>query len=166
MGLSGSGKTTLLKLLLKEEKPKKGDLLINPEDCRISYLSQEPVLFEHLSVMDNAKYFLKLRSTRTHFDKEGFALAQQELGLAAILKTSSSVLELSGGERHRVALLRALSIKPALLLLDEPCRGLDIPVRQEFLFYLRRLVDELGLAVVYVTPQHSAARALAGPTAL
>ncbi len=161
MGASGSGKTTLLKLILREETVSRGSITVEPPDLRVSYLSQDPILFEHLSVADNARYFSKLRSTRKHFSEEVYLRASQELQLSSILQTSSSVIELSGGERQRVALLRALSIRPSLLLLDEPCRGLDIPVRQEFLFYLRRLADEFGLAVIYVTHQHAEARLLA-----
>ena len=160
MGASGCGKTTLLKLLLGQEKARRGCVLITPSDHRVSYLSQDPVLFEHLSVADNARYFRSLRSTRSQYDEEAFSRASFELGLEKVL-VRESVKELSGGERQRIALLRAISIRPSLLLLDEPCRGLDIPARQDFLLYLRRLVDELGLAVVYVTHQPYEARLLA-----
>ena len=161
MGGSGSGKTTLLKLLLKEETPSQGFISLRPADARVSYLSQEPVLFDHLSVKENARYFSWLRSTQLHFDEEVFERAARELGLSAVITRDASVNELSGGERQRIALLRALSISPSLLLLDEPCRGLDIPVRQEFLTYLRRFADELGLSIVYVTHQQTEARMLA-----
>jgi iron(III) transport system ATP-binding protein len=161
MGESGSGKTTMLKLLLGEEIPIQGSISITPADIGIAYLSQDPILFEHLSVAENARYFSRLRSKRAQFDEATFLRTSQKLGLSEIIKRPSSITGLSGGERQRIALLRALSIRPSLLLLDEPCRGMDNSVRQEFLLYLRQLTDELGLGVVYVTHQHNEARLLA-----
>lgn len=161
MGASGCGKTTLLKLLLREETPSHGEIVICPSDARLSYLSQDPVLFEHLSILENARYFSKLASTRQYFAEAVFKRAAEELGLVDLLERKSSVTALSGGERQRIALLRAISIRPSLMLLDEPCRGLDPAVRQEFLMYLRRLADELSLSVIYVTHQQSEARFIA-----
>lgn len=162
MGPSGCGKSTLLRLILGELVPKKGRIDLNPSDARCSYLAQDPVLFEHLSINENAMYFSSLRNTRATFDKAVFTHASRELRLEEVLaRESMAVANLSGGEKQRIALLRALSIRPSLLLLDEACRGIDIPARQEFLYYLRRFADQFGLAVVYVTHNPAEARLLA-----
>jgi len=161
MGPSGCGKTTLLRLILGQERPLFGSVVIEPSGARVSYLSQDPVLFDHLSIETNARYFERLTSTRGAFDGGLYRRAASELHLEPILHRSGGVGTLSGGERQRIALLRALSIRPRLLLLDEPCRGLDASARQEFMSHLRMLTDELGLSVVYVTHSHVEARFLA-----
>lgn len=151
MGASGCGKTTLLRLLAGIEAPAAGDVRYNPRDALISYVPQEPVLFEHISRLENARYFKRVSSMREFYSEEMFGAMTEQLGLRSALESGESVLKMSGGERQRLSLLRALSIRPNVLLFDEPCTGLDIPVKQDFLLLLRRLTDELGLLAIYVT---------------
>lgn len=151
MGNSGSGKSTILKLILGIEKKYEGEILIYPQNPVISYVPQEPVLFEHLSLMENAAYFRGVNHCREHFDQEQFDRLVDILQLKDILYTSKSVNEISGGQKQRISLLRALSIKPDILLLDEPLTGLDEEVKDVFLQMLAGLIDALDLLTVYIT---------------
>jgi ABC-type multidrug transport system ATPase subunit len=151
MGSSGSGKSTLLKLILGTEKPQKGNILCNPQQPIIAYLPQEPILFEHLSAIQNARYFESTSFYKKRFDEILFSELVQSLNIFDVLQTQKSVSELSGGQRQRLSLLRALSIRPDILLLDEPTNGLDAEVKLQFLNKLREIVLKYNLLVIYVT---------------
>ena len=151
MGTSGCGKSTFLKLLAGIEKPDRGDIVIKPNGSLVSLLPQESVLFEHLSRENNAKYFSYIKNLQPYFSNESYNKFKSQLKLSDVIDIDSNVLLMSGGEKQRLSLLRALSIKPKILLLDEPCTGLDISVKMNFLNLLRQITDELGLLVIYVT---------------
>lgn len=151
MGASGCGKSTLLKLIAGIESPTSGRLVSTPSDVVVSYVPQEPVLFEHMSRIENARYYENISALRKLFRKDLFEQAVDRLGLGSVLSSTESVREMSGGERQRLSLLRAISIRPGVLLLDEPCSGLDAPLKYEFLLLLRQLTEELGLLTVHVT---------------
>lgn len=151
MGNSGSGKSTILKLILGIEKQYEGNILIYPENPVISYVPQEPVLFEHLSLMENAEYFKRVNNYRVHFDQEQFDKLADILQVKNILYSSKSINEISGGQKQRISLLRALSIQPDILLLDEPLTGLDEEVKDVFLQTIATLVDSLNLLIIYIT---------------
>ena len=151
MGASGSGKSTLLKLILGTLNPQAGKISTNPINPVISYLPQDAVLFEHLSPLQNARYFENIASHKKYFDSSLFDQLSVKLGMDEVFNTTKSVKELSGGQRQRLSLLRALSIKPDILLLDEPTNGLDSDVKIHFLQELRRIVLEQNILAVYVT---------------
>lgn len=151
MGSSGSGKTTLMKLLLGIEEQQQGLLNINPSNPVISYVPQEPVLFEHMSVADNAAYFKFAGMYKNRFNEELYNSLVESLDLKDVLAKGKSVMELSGGQKQRLSLLRALSIEPDILLLDEPCNGLDAAVKRSFLNKLREITEQYGLFVLYIT---------------
>ncbi len=153
MGPSGSGKSTLLKLMSGIIKPSSGDVLID-KGVRISYLPQEPVLFEHLSTIDNALYFKRIRSCRDKVlacKKSGQFDAWSAMLCLDFADLEKDCRSLSGGEVQRLVLLRALTVQPDILLLDEPCTGLPINIRMEFLSELRELSRKEKLVVFYVT---------------
>jgi len=152
MGASGCGKSTLLKLILKVEQVSKGRIIVQPSQPVIAYLPQEPVLFEHLSPMKNAMYFSSATSYKKRFDLKVFKSLAGYLNMESVLE-KHSVLQLSGGEKQRLSLLRALSIRPDILLLDEPTTGLDADVKLQFLNKLREIVLYQNLLVIYVTHQ-------------
>lgn len=151
MGPSGAGKSTILKLILGMLTPDDGTIKLSPENAVISYVPQEDILFEHLSPMENAAYFKHATAYRKRFDPKALAEVAETLNMTEVLVNRKRVDQLSGGEKQRLALLRALSINPDVLLLDEPCTGLDSEVKHAFLLKLRELADKYNLLVIYVT---------------
>jgi len=151
MGDSGCGKSTMLKLILGILSPTSGKLSTDPEKPVNAYIPQEPILFEHLSPLANAKYFAKTKYYKKRFDKDIFEELKDSLNLNEVLEDNRSVLKLSGGQKQRLALLQALSIKPDFLLLDEPTTGLDSEVKLQFLNKLKYLKSKYNLLVIYVT---------------
>jgi molybdate transport system ATP-binding protein len=118
------------------------------ESRRIGYVFQDARLFPHYTVLGNLQYGLKrTRGTQIIGQDETIAL----LGLESLLARRPH--ELSGGEKQRVALGRALLSQPQLLLLDEPLASLDVARREEVLPYLEKLRDRLAIPMVYVSHQ-------------
>jgi molybdate transport system ATP-binding protein len=120
---------------------------VPPHERRIGYVFQDSRLFPHLTVRQNLAFggwFTRRRS-------EGISLDDvvSLLDLAPLLARRPA--RLSGGERRRIALGRALLSHPRLLLLDEPLGSLEVSKRQEILPYLDRLIAELDLPMIYVT---------------
>ncbi len=155
---SGSGKTSLLNMVAGLLRPDAGRIAIAgetlfdsttgvdlpPERRRIGYVFQDRRLFPHLNVRANLRY------ARPDAD---LAPVLDLLGIAHLLDRWP--WSLSGGEAQRVAIGRALLADPALLLFDEPLSHLDRARRDEILALIRRLRDQTGLPMLYVT--HDAA---------
>ena len=164
-GRSGSGKTSLVNALAGISRPERGRVIVNgatlfdsehgidlpPERRRLGYVFQDDLLFPHLHVEANLLY--------------GFGRAPHDervieprhvidlLGLDGLLHRLPDAL--SGGEKQRVAIGRALLAQPRLLLMDEPLASLDLQRRDEVLRYIELLRDELSIPIVYVS--HSVA---------
>lgn len=151
MGISGSGKSTILKLILGIEKNYQGKISITAENPIISYVPQEAVLFEHLTPLENAEYFNRISNYKSKFNRELFSEVAKTLQIEDVLNNATSVNEISGGQRQRISLLRAMSIQPDILLLDEPLTGLDEEVKDQFLQTLATLIQRFNLMVIYVT---------------
>ncbi|SEM84757.1 molybdate transport system ATP-binding protein [Gemmobacter aquatilis] len=160
-GRSGAGKTTLVNAVAGLLRPDAGRIALNdtllfdsaarvnlpPHRRRIGYVFQEGRLFPHLTVRQNLLYgrwFAPRTSTGADFDRI-VAL----LDIAALLPRRPATL--SGGEKQRVAIGRAILSNPALLLLDEPLAALDAARKAEILPYLERLRDETGLPMLLVS---------------
>lgn len=160
-GPSGSGKTTLLEVIAGLRRPHRGSVRVGgevltdaadrrcvlPEHRRIGYVTQEGALFPHLSVGDNLRYGARSRGGRPA--GLTFEHVADVLEIGAL--TDRYPATLSGGEKQRVALGRALLAAPRLLLLDEPLAGLDQPLRDRLLPYLARVRDEFAIPMIYVT---------------
>lgn len=150
MGPSGIGKTSLLRAILDETRGSSRSVELSPA-VATSYVPQEPVLFRGLTIEANAAYFRFAGMYKVRFDQKLFDTLANRLGLTGLMSARRDPFTLSGGERQRVMLLRSLSIRPELLILDEPCSGMDLDVKQEFLYYLRRIIADLGVTVIYVS---------------
>jgi molybdate transport system ATP-binding protein len=160
-GHSGSGKTTLINLIAGLERPDRGRIEIDGRTLvdtdarvfvpthrrRIGYVFQDARLFPHLTVRQNLAYgrLLSPRADRW----ADMARIIELLGIGHLLDRRPA--RLSGGEKSRVAVGRALAASPRLLLMDEPLAALDEDRKAEILPFVERLRDELGIPVVYVS---------------
>jgi molybdate transport system ATP-binding protein len=163
-GRSGCGKSTLIALIAGLLSPDFGHVQLGDEVLvdttrhfeldarhrRIGVVFQDARLFPHLAVLGNLQYGAK-RQPRDGPAPIGFDDVVTMLGLGALLARRPH--ELSGGEKQRVALGRALLAQPRLLLLDEPLASLDLARREEVLPYFEKLRDALAIPIVYVSHQ-------------
>jgi molybdate transport system ATP-binding protein len=155
-GASGAGKTSLLEIVAGLRRPASGRLLLNGrvlDDTaagrhlpsrrrRVGYVPQDDTLFPHLSVAANLGY---ARAS----SPAAISHVADVLELGPLLPRSPAGL--SGGERRRVALGRALLASPEILLLDEPLTGLDAPLKERVLAHLRRVREEFAVPTLYVS---------------
>jgi molybdate transport system ATP-binding protein len=162
-GPSGSGKTSLLSILAGLRRPDSGRILLNgrvlydsatgvnlpPEKRRMGYVFQDQLLFPHLSVERNLLYGWRRRPASAR--AINFQRVVQVLELRNLLERLPHTL--SGGEKQRVALGRALLSAPDLLLLDEPLAALDQPLKQRILEYVEQILKEWRLPTIYVSHQ-------------
>jgi ABC-type sulfate/molybdate transport systems ATPase subunit len=167
LGASGGGKSSLLKSLAGLHVMRRGQILVNgrdvtalpPEQRSIVYLHQEPVLFPHLSVMENVAFPLTLRGVQK---RDASRRAIEWLDKLQVANVSYNAADaLSGGQRHRVALARALCAEPAVLLLDEPLASLDPAVRRDVRAALLDARAACGAAMILVTHDLDDALAIA-----
>ncbi|MGM3183249.1 molybdenum ABC transporter ATP-binding protein ModC [Dickeya oryzae] len=156
-GVSGAGKTSLINAIVGLTRPDSGLIQLNdrvlsdsaqrvflpPEKRRIGYVFQDARLFPHYRVLGNLRYGMAA-SMQAQFDD-----IVQLLGIGHLLKRYP--MTLSGGEKQRVAIGRALLTAPELLLMDEPLASLDAPRKRELLPYLERLAREVNTPILYVS---------------
>lgn len=158
VGPSGAGKTSLLRAMAGLGQMTAGQVVVDGRDVTsappnargIVYMHQTPSLFPHLSVIDNVAFPLEVRGqSRDEARTEASALLDR-VQLQALAHRRPTAL--SGGQRHRVALARALAARPAALLLDEPFSSLDPSLRHEVRESVIALLgDRSGPAVALVT---------------
>lgn len=149
LGESGSGKSTLLRLICGELEPDSGSLeFSNVNRSDIILLPQGGVVLEHLSISENLELFSKLDATKSRYDDQMLRRSIDILDIGHLLSQKKSVAEISGGERQRISLARVLSIKPSIVLLDEPCAAIGGIQRQRFLALLKRSCVEAGYGAV------------------
>ena len=160
-GRSGAGKTSLVNTLAGLLQPARGRILLRgqtlfdsqrginlpPEKRRLGYVFQEGRLFPHLSVRRNLTYGYKRAPAAER--PVGLDQVVALLGIEDLLERRPGAL--SGGEKQRVALGRALLANPRLLLMDEPLAALDQPRKEEILPFIEQLKDQLDLPIVYVS---------------
>ena len=168
-GASGSGKTTLLQCLAGLLRPDAGRIAcreavwfdaergvcLAPERRRLGYVFQDVRLFPHLSVRSNMLFGRRFRGPSGVSFEDVVAL----LGLGRLLHRTPS--DLSGGEKQRVAVGRALLACPELLLMDEPLTGLDRGKREEIMGYVKAIPERFGVPILYVTHSDAERRFLA-----
>ena len=170
-GHSGAGKTTLLETIAGLRRDARGVIRVNgvawldssrgvfvpPERRGVGYVPQEALLFPHRDVMGN---LLAGRRRAASAPERGPDPRRVLEVLELEGLQGRGVESLSGGEKQRVALGRALCSGPGLLLLDEPLAGLDQPLRRRILPYLVRVRDEFGLPSLYVSHDATELRTL------
>ncbi len=160
-GPSGSGKSTLLGIIAGIIKPDSGRIVVDG-DClfdsdkrinkpvherRIGLVFQDGRLFPHLNVMQNLSYALHfIPKAQQQFKLEHIA---QLLEITPLLKQRPH--QLSGGEKQRVALGRALLSSPRLLMLDEPLASLDDRLKSQILPFLKLVADEIQIPMIYIS---------------
>ncbi len=168
LGPSGAGKTTLLRAIAGLDPMSAGQVLVGgrdvtqllPEQRGVVYLHQTPMLFPHLSVIDNVGFPLEVRGASRAVARERAGELLERVRLSNLAHRDASAL--SGGQRHRVALARALAANPKVLLLDEPFNALDPALRgdvRDAVFTM--LATEHGPAVILVTHDVDEAAGLA-----
>jgi len=158
LGPNGAGKTTTFYMIVGLVKPNGGKVFLDKQDITtlpmhmraragIGYLPQEPSSFRSLSVEDNIKLVLQMNDKLTQDEKR--RKLEELLSEFGVLKLrSEAAISLSGGERRRVELARALAASPDFILLDEPFTGIDPIAIGEIKENIRKLSIEKGLGVL------------------
>jgi molybdate/tungstate transport system ATP-binding protein len=172
LGPTGAGKTVLLETIAGLHRPSSGWIWLDdievthfpPERRGIGFVYQEPMLFPHLTVADNIVFGLKLRKK----SRGDLAAALDSLSQFAAIShlLSRKPATLSGGERQKVALARALILRPKLLLLDEPLSAVDPGSRETLQRDLKRIHEQYRVTTVHVTHDFEEAIALADRVAV
>jgi multiple sugar transport system ATP-binding protein len=169
LGPTGAGKTTALRLIAGLETPDAGRVLIGGRDVTaeppaardVAFVFQQYSLYPNLTVYDNLAFPLRSparRLARSDVDKMVKAIA----GLLHLeTKLDVRPTQLSGGQMQRVALGRALVRRPNIYLMDEPLSSLDAKLRAELRLELKRIQQELGATILYVTHDQTEAMTLA-----
>ncbi len=160
-GPSGAGKTSIVNMVAGLAQPDAGRIAVNnlclfdadqhidlpPEQRRIGYVFQDGRLLPHLSVHANLSYGMHLTPVKRRFVT--FDAVVELLGIGHLLQRRPA--KLSGGEKQRVAIGRALLTSPAMLLMDEPLASLDASRKAEVLPFIMRLSREYAIPILYVS---------------
>ena len=157
LGPSGCGKTTLLRILGGFLEATEGQILFDGEDIakkppyqrELNTVFQKYALFPHLNVYDNIAFGLKLKKMNKGVIEQKVMRMLKLIGLEGY--EHKNVTQLSGGQQQRIAIARALVNEPAVLLLDEPLGALDLKLRKEMQYELKRIQQEVGITFIYVT---------------
>ena len=163
LGPSGCGKTTTLRVIAGLEKPQSGSIVMDgerivntaesffapPAKRGLNLVFQSYALWPHMTVFDNVAFGLRVKHTPKDEIKKLVenALSRMQIGEYAGRYPS----ELSGGQQQRVAIARAIATPVELLLLDEPLSNLDAKLRVDMRSELKRLHEEMGTTIIYVT---------------
>jgi len=167
VGPSGSGKSTLLHCIAGLLAIDSGDIVIDnrrvnddkPHQRGIGIVMQDQPLYEHLSVCMNIGFPLRARGEKRSAIASRVQETMSALELDGIADRRAS--HLSGGERRRVALGRAIIVRPRVLLLDEPLVSLDQELKDSLQLVIRKVHDDVGASTLLVTHDHEEANTLA-----
>ena len=169
LGPSGAGKTTTLRLVAGLEKPDQGRVHIGGRDVTaeapalrdVTFVFQQYSLYPHLSVFDNLAF--PLRSPMRPMSEAKVRDKVDEVAQLLRIddKLASPATKLSGGQMQRVAIGRALVREPAVTLMDEPLSSLDAKLRNDLRLELKRIQQDLGATMLYVTHDQTEAMTLA-----
>ncbi|UUU29201.1 ABC transporter ATP-binding protein [Streptomyces sp. CA-210063] len=157
LGSSGSGKTTTLMMIAGFCEPDSGSIVVGgrdvtrlaPQKRGLGFVFQQYLLFPHMTVWENVAFPLQLRDIPKAELRRRVGETLEMAGLSALARRRPR--ELSGGQQQRVALCRALVYRPPVILMDEPLGALDKKLRDQLQTEIKRIQQELGLTVIYVT---------------
>jgi molybdate transport system ATP-binding protein len=163
-GASGSGKTTLLRSVAGLTRPDRGRIAVADrvlfdsntgvdlavQDRHVGYVFQQAALFPHMSLRENIEYGLHRASADER--RQRVSSIAESFRIARVLDRRPA--QVSGGERQRAALARALVTEPSLLLLDEPLSALDHAIQSRIMDDLRRANEARRIPMIYVTHSH------------
>jgi spermidine/putrescine ABC transporter ATP-binding subunit len=157
LGPSGCGKTTLLRILGGFLDASEGAVIFDGEDIKdkppylreLNTVFQKYALFPHLNVYENIAFGLKIKKMSKDVIDQKVMRMLKLIGLEGFEK--KNVTQLSGGQQQRIAIARALVNEPQVLLLDEPLGALDLKLRKEMQYELKRIQQEVGITFIYVT---------------
>ena len=150
LGRNGAGKTTTFRMIIGMITPTSGSVIFEGHDITkfpmykrarlgMGYLSQEPSIFQRLSVRDNLLAILETMSLRRSERRKIADALIERFGLTEVAKSQGRFL--SGGERRKLEIARAMVTRPSLILLDEPFSGVDPIAVEDLQLEIRRLVD-------------------------
>ncbi len=157
LGPSGCGKTTTLRIIGGFEKPDNGKVIFDNQDItnlapnkrQLNTVFQKYALFTHMTIADNIAFGLKIKNKSDSYIKDKIRYALKLVNLEGFENRMPD--SLSGGQQQRIAIARAIVNEPKVLLLDEPLGALDLKMRQDMQYELKRLKEELGITFIYVT---------------
>ena len=157
LGPSGCGKTTLLRILGGFLEADEGEVIFDgenishkpPYERELNTVFQKYALFPHLSVYENIAFGLKIKKMGKDVIDQKVMKMLKLIGLEGYEDKNTTLL--SGGQQQRVAIARALVNEPKVLLLDEPLAALDLKLRKEMQYELKRIQQEVGITFIFVT---------------
>ena len=157
LGPSGCGKTTLLRILGGFIDADEGNVIFDGEEIskkppyqrELNTVFQKYALFPHLSVYENIAFGLKIKKMSKDVIDQKVMKMLKLIGLEGYENKNTTLL--SGGQQQRVAIARALVNEPKVLLLDEPLAALDLKLRKEMQYELKRIQQEVGITFIFVT---------------
>nr|WP_312288784.1 ABC transporter ATP-binding protein [Clostridium chromiireducens] len=157
LGPSGCGKTTTLRMIAGFETPTSGSIYIEGEEVQntepyereVNTVFQNYALFPHMTIYDNLAFGLSVKKVNKAEIKQRVTEILELVQLVGFENRKPD--QLSGGQKQRVAIGRALINRPKVLLLDEPLGALDLKLRKQMQFELKRLQKKLGITFIYVT---------------
>lgn len=157
LGPSGCGKTTLLRILGGFLDADEGKVIFDGEEIsrkppyerELNTVFQKYALFPHLSVYENIAFGLKINKISKDVIEQKVMKMLKLIGLEGFENKNTTLL--SGGQQQRVAIARALVNEPKVLLLDEPLAALDLKLRKEMQYELKRIQQEVGITFIFVT---------------
>lgn len=156
-GPNGSGKTTIIRIIAGLEYPTSGDVFLNgyrvtntpPWQRNIGYLPQDEILFPNRTVRGNIIFPLEVRSVKKEKIMEKLIKISELTGVTHLLDRMP--YGLSGGERQKVTLARALIAEPSILLLDEPVSAIDEDIRDSMCIMIRNIQQQLKITTLHVS---------------
>ena len=166
MGKTGSGKTTILEALCGLRKVASGQILINGEDIthkrpaerNIGFLPQDIALFDHMTVYEHIAFGMRIQKwDKSAIDPRVKELAER-LQISHLLDRKPAGL--SGGEKQRTAMGRALAVRPAVLCLDEPLSTLDDDTHEDVINLIKNVTNESEITTLHITHRQSEAKLL------